>query len=302
MGSEVPVESMRSLKSMGSMRKLAGRVAVVTGGAQGIGKAISIALLRAGASVVMSDMDEEAGHETELELSAGEIPLEAEEPSGPDTPVTPAGTIQRAIPTGPRVAFIRTDVGDPDQIKSLFDDVRDRFGGVHIVVNNAGIGATKPLEELEVSTFDRVIAVNLRSALLTAKYALPMMKVTGGAIVNIASTRAFMSEPNTESYAASKGGIVALTHSLAVSLGPHKIRVNSISPGWIDTSSWQKSSRRRQTRLSAADHAQHPAGRVGRPEDIARAVLFLVDPEADFITGANIVVDGGMTVKMIYEE
>lgn len=256
------------------MARFGGKVAVVTGGAQGIGKAISQAFGRAGASVVIADCDEEAGQETLAELQEEGIAAE----------------------------FVAADVAIPADVEALFRRTYARFGGVHIVVNNAGIGHTVPIERLEVADFDRVIAVNLRGALLTVKYALPYMKSTGGAIVNIASTRALMSEPNTESYAASKGGLLALTHALAVSLGPHRIRVNAISPGWIDTSGWKKRSARRPAQLSERDHAQHPAGRVGIPEDIARAALFLADPDSGFITGANLIIDGGMTVKMIYEE
>jgi NAD(P)-dependent dehydrogenase (short-subunit alcohol dehydrogenase family) len=110
-----------------------------------------------------------------------------------------------------------------------------------------------------------------------------------------------MSEKNTFAYSASKGGIVALTHALAVSLGPD-VRVNCISPGWIDTSEWKKKSKRRIAELSERDHKQHPAGRVGRPEDIASLVAFLISPESTFITGSNFIADGGMTRKMIYLE
>jgi len=109
-----------------------------------------------------------------------------------------------------------------------------------------------------------------------------------------------MSEPDTESYSASKGGIVALTHALAISLGP-EVRVNCISPGWIDVSSWQKKGIRRSAELTGADHAQHPAGRVGRVEDVAAMAVFLASGGSGFITGQNFVVDGGMMKKMIYE-
>ena len=117
-----------------------------------------------------------------------------------------------------------------------------------------------------------------------------------GAIVNVASTRALMSEPDTEAYAATKGGLVALSHALAVSLGP-EIRVNCVSPGWIDVSATRPDG---PAAIAAADHAQHPAGRVGRPEDVAEAVFYLIGPGAGFVTGANLVIDGGMTRKMIY--
>jgi NAD(P)-dependent dehydrogenase (short-subunit alcohol dehydrogenase family) len=122
-----------------------------------------------------------------------------------------------------------------------------------------------------------------------------------GAIVNIASTRAFMSEPNTEAYSASKGGIVALTHAMAISLAPHRIRVNCISPGWIEVRDWKKSGERKAPHHTRADRDQHPVGRVGTPEDIAEACEFLAE-HAGFMTGQTIVIDGGMTVKMIYAE
>ncbi|HTL26149.1 MAG TPA: SDR family oxidoreductase, partial [Burkholderiales bacterium] len=123
----------------------------------------------------------------------------------------------------------------------------------------------------------------------------------GGAIVNIASTRAFMSEPGTEAYSASKGGIVALTHAMAISLGPRGIRVNCISPGWIETRDWQYTPRAQRPEHSERDRLQHPVGRVGKPEDIADACFYLAE-QATFMTGQNITLDGGMTVKMIYEE
>ncbi|HSV26450.1 MAG TPA: SDR family oxidoreductase, partial [Sedimentisphaerales bacterium] len=132
--------------------------------------------------------------------------------------------------------------------------------------------------------------VNLTGPFLTSKHAAPHIARNKGGIVNIASTRALMSEANTEAYSASKAGLVGLTHALAVSLGPD-VRVNCISPGWIDTA---------DSRLSDADHAQHPAGRAGRPEDIAEMTLYLCSAAAGFITGQNFVVDGGMTKKMIY--
>ena len=116
----------------------------------------------------------------------------------------------------------------------------------------------------------------------------------GGAIINLASTRAFMSEPHSESYAASKGGVVALTHALASSLSEYNITVNSISPGWIETGDYKA--------LKESDHAQHFSNRVGKPDDIARACLYLANPENNFITGTNLTIDGGMTKKMIYEE
>ena len=156
------------------------------------------------------------------------------------------------------------------------------------------MGITKSPYELTVDQWDLVLNTNLRGAFLCSREAAKIMRRQGGgAIVNIASTRAFMSEANTEAYSASKGGIIALTHALAVSLAPDKIRVNSISPGWIETGDYAE--------LREIDHLQHPAGRVGIPDDIARACLFLTHDDNGFITGANIMIDGGMTRKMIYE-
>lgn len=256
------------------MSRFQGHVALVTGGGQGIGRATSFAFAKEGARVVVADIDEEAGRECVDEIAQ----------------------------MGGEAVFVPVDVADEEGVRRLMAEVEARFGVLHHLCNNAGIGYTAPLSELPIEAFDRVIAVNLRGPLLCAKYGLPLLqKANGASIVNIVSTRALMSEPNTESYSASKGGLLALTHALAVSLGPYKIRVNAISPGWIETSAWKKRSARTEVVLSERDHLQHPAGRVGRPEDIARAVLFLCDPDADFITGINLIIDGGMTIKMIYE-
>jgi hypothetical protein len=251
---------------------LTGKVALVTGGGQGIGKAIALAFLERGMRVVIAEADEDAGAETEREYKEkGEI------------------------------AFVATDVTREADVRRALDQAEARFGGLDALVNNAGINVVKPLAELTLDEWRRVIDTNLTGYMLFAKHAAPALKARNGAIVNIASTRALMSEPNTESYAASKGGIVALTHALAASLGPD-VRVNCISPGWIDVSSWKKSTKRKPAQLRPEDHAQHPAGRVGRPEDIAGLAAYLIGPESGFITGANFVVDGGMTRKMIYAE
>ena len=169
----------------------------------------------------------------------------------------------------------------------------ERFGQLDGVVSNAGIMIRKPIRQLTIAEWRRVLDVNLTAAFLLAKAAERPLTQTKGAFVSIASTRAAMSEPNTEAYSASKGGLVALTHALAISLAP--VRVNCVSPGWIATKDYDK--------LRRKDHAQHPAGRVGRPEDIAEVVAWLLDGErSGFVTGANFTIDGGMTRKMIYAE
>lgn len=251
-----------------------GKTVIVTGGAQGIGMATALAFAREGAQVVIADIDEEAGREH----------------------------LETLTQAGHQALFVHMDVGDEAGIKRMMETAVTSFGTIDVLINNAGIMDRTPMADRPVKLWDRCIAVNLRGPYLCAKYAVPHMSA-GSAIINIASTRALMSEPNTEPYSASKGGLLALTHSLALSLAPRRIRVNAISPGWIDVSNWKKGSRRAQQPLSRRDHEQHPAGHVGLPEDIARACLFLAsDDSAGFITGQNFVIDGGMTIKMIYEE
>jgi NAD(P)-dependent dehydrogenase (short-subunit alcohol dehydrogenase family) len=184
------------------------------------------------------------------------------------------------------------DVSDWDYAQSLVTTAVSEFGRLDALVNNAGLASPgdAPVDKLRLADWNRRLAVNLTGAFLMAKHCVPHLRRSRGAIVNIASTRALQSEPDTEAYSASKGGLVALTHALANSLGP-QVRVNCVSPGWIDVG---------KSKISKADHEQHPAGRVGRPEDVAELVAYLVSGEAGFVTGQNFVIDGGMTRKMIY--
>ncbi len=242
---------------------------IVTGGAQGIGKIIVQELLNAGFSVSAFDIDKEALAEFQSE------------------------TISK------HVSFFKTDVSNEENVKKSVQLSVEKFGNVFGLINNAAIQTEKPITSLSVEEWNKVIGTNLTGAFLCSKHAVPFLKKSKGKIINISSTRALQSEPNTEAYSASKGGILALTHSLAVSLGP-EITVNCISPGWMDVSAVKKKSKARQIELSEADHLQHPAGRVGKAEDIANMVLFLLNPENSFITGQNFIIDGGMTRKMIY--
>jgi NAD(P)-dependent dehydrogenase (short-subunit alcohol dehydrogenase family) len=187
--------------------------------------------------------------------------------------------------------FQRTDVASEAAVRACVRAVVKRFGRLDALVNNAGLTGPDdgPIEKLPLARWNRRIAVNLTGAFLMAKHCVPHLRAARGAVVNIASTRALQSEPDTEAYAASKGGLVALTHALAMSLGP-RVRVNCISPGWIA----HRPVKRRK------DHAQHPVGRVGRDEDVAELIAYLLSDAAGFVTGQNFVIDGGMTKKMIY--
>jgi NAD(P)-dependent dehydrogenase (short-subunit alcohol dehydrogenase family) len=224
------------------------KVAVITGGAQGIGRASARLLAARGWQVAVAD-------------------------------------IQKSD-----LFFVKTDVAREASVRACIGAVVKRFGRLDALVNNAAIAKPHlgPVEKLPLARWNRLIGVNLTGAYLMAKHAVPHLRRARGAIVNVASTRALQSEPDTEAYAASKGGLVALTHALAMSLGP-QVRVNCISPGWIA-----------HQPVRRKDHAQHPVGRVGAGEDVAELVAYLVSDAAGFVTGQNFVIDGGMTRKMIY--
>lgn len=245
-----------------------GKIVLITGAGAGIGRELALAYGREGALPLIADRDE-AGLEETASLLEGE---------GLDS------------------ASFTADISKPDEVVRLFADIEDMFGHVDVVINNAGFGIWKSPLDLEVDEWDHVVNTNLRGTFLCSREGAKLMKQAGegGSIVNIASTRALMSEPNSEAYAASKGGILSLTHALALSLGPDRITVNAICPGWIETRDYDG--------LRPADHLQHPSGRVGKPQDIARACLYLTNPANDFVTGTHITVDGGMTRKMIYVE
>jgi hypothetical protein len=247
-----------------------GQVALVTGSGQGIGKWIARRLVEEGMQVVIADIDGEAAKETAAEFGSSCID-------------------------------VVVDVADEQAVAGVMQLIMSRFGRLDALINNAGIATPKarPVEQLKLSDWNRVISTNLTGVFLLSKHAVPMLRRSKGAIVNIASTRSLQSEAHTEAYSASKGGVVALTHALAVSLGPD-IRVNCVSPGWIAVIHGQKSARRKSPALRPVDHAQHPVGRVGCPEDVAAMVAYLISPQAGFVTGQNFVVDGGMTRKMIY--
>ncbi|WP_218313471.1 SDR family oxidoreductase [Halomonas sp. 18071143] len=246
----------------------------VTGGAQGIGLGIADELLSHGHQVAIVDIDAEALRAAALRLKQYD-----------------------------QLLVLETDVSQEEHIARTLERTVQHFGRLDGIVHNAGIADPfhGTIEQLTLETWQAYLNTNLTGAFLCAKHGAAHLRPHGGSIVLMASSRALQSEPDTEAYAASKGGIVALTHALAVSLGPD-IRVNAISPGWIEVGDWQKPSRQQPVEHRAIDRDQHPAGRVGTPQDIAALTRFLLSDEAGFITGQNIVADGGMTRKMIYAE
>lgn len=247
------------------MNRFSSKTVIVSGSGKGIGRQIAMAFASEGANVIIAEKDSASGEQTAKDILA----------------------------SGGKALFVKTDVAVPADISRLVSEVISHFGKIDIVINNAGVSRWKSPYDLTVEEWDDILNINLRGTFLLSREAGRHMKTNGGgAIVNIASTRAFMSEPDTEAYAASKGGIVALTHALAASFAPDRIRVNCISPGWIETGNYNA--------LREEDHTQHFSQRVGTPDDIARACLFLCDEGNDFISGTNLTIDGGMTHKMIY--
>lgn len=255
------------------------KTAIVTGGAQGIGRGIVERLLGDGWAVAALDLDAAALRE----LADAHAPH-------------PLFTQQ-------------TDVGDEASVRDAYAALaawqKDRGQPVSLalLVSNAGLAdpVSGPIEKLSLASWHKWQDSHLTGAFLMTRAAIPLLRAAKGSIALIASTRALQSEPDTEAYAAAKGGLVALAHALAISLGPD-IRINAILPGWIETGPWAKSSKRQAPDHRPIDRDQHPAGRVGTPEDIAATVAFLASDGAGFITGQQIVVDGGMTRKMIYAD
>ncbi|SCM55376.1 putative oxidoreductase PA3106 [Petrimonas mucosa] len=243
------------------------KIVYVTGGANGIGKAIVTLFCKDGADVTFCDIDTVAGEKLSNELSSY------------------------------KCTYHEVDLSDARVLEQSVNKVIEAKGNIDVIINNAGVSHFNSMLDITVEDFDKVMDINLRPIFITARTlakhrdAHPQLN-RYGRIINMASTRHLMSEPNSEAYAASKGAIVSLTHALALSLSKYHVTVNCISPGWIETGSYDL--------LTEQDHTQHPSGRVGKPEDIARACLFLCQPENDFINGQNIVIDGGMTKKMIY--
>lgn len=243
------------------------RVALVTGAAHGIGMGIAAWLVAEGWQVVLADIDTHRGEKVATAL-------------------------------GPQAWFMALDVTDEGRVTRVVGELMSRFGRLDALVNNAAQSRAEsaPLEHLPLAQWQHTLAVNLTGPMLMSKRCAPHLRASGGSIINVGSTRIHQSEANCESYAASKGGLLALTHAMAVSLGPD-VRVNMVSPGWIDS---RDPSEQRRHPLRASDHAQHPAGRVGSVEDVAAMIGWLLSAQAGFVTGQEFVVDGGMSRQMVW--
>lgn len=254
--------------------RLENRIAVVTGASSGIGKSIAEELVAEGATVVLASNEPELGNDV-------------------------AASLRDA---GGTAVFVDCDITDDSRVESLFADAVERFGGVDILVNNAGVNYSAPFTETEPDAWDATIAIDLRGAYHCSFRAVPAMIARGGgAIVNMSSVHGLAAVPGSSPYDTAKAGLFGLTRTLAVELAEKGIRVNAVSPGLIETRLWERN-------LAASeDPAAHtefwmkqvPMARIGKPREIARVVVFLASDDASYVTGANLVADGGLTSRLI---
>lgn len=254
------------------------QVVIVVGGARGIGGATAEAFAREDAKVVVADVLEENG----------------------------AATVERITSSGGVACFRNCDVSSSADVKALIAFAVTAFGGIDVLFNNVGIVRYGKVDELSEDDWDVTLRTNLSGMFYACKYAIPeMRKRGGGAIVNTASALAHGSQPLTSSYAASKGGILALTRTIAIDYARERIRCNSISPGTINTPIVQIAAKQidaeHSDRLIASWGEMHPLGRIGEPEEVANLVLFLASHDAEFITGSDYAIDGGIRASLVKE-
>ena len=248
--------------------KLDGRVAIVTAGGAGIGAATARRFVQEGAAVVIADL---SGKRAE-EVTAG------------------------IKTSGGRAVCIKMDAAEPEGVQATIKLALDTYGRLDIMFNNAGLAEVAPLDEFSLESWNRVLAVTLTSTFLGMKYCLPIMRNQGkGVVINTASISGIGGDYGLSSYNAAKAGVINLTRSAALENAKHNIRVNCVCPGAINTRVAQILAKERADEFRRLQGQAHPIGRMGEPEEIANTVLFLASDEASFITGAAIVVDGGVT-------
>lgn len=251
--------------------RLGGKVALITGGASGMGKAMSVLFAAGGASVAVVDIDENHGREVVNEIRE----------------------------KGGKAILVRADVAIAEEAKLAVGRCVEVFGGLDILVNNAGVNPRGTVVTTSETQWDRVLAVNLKATFLLSKYAIPeMVRRGGGCVVNIASVNGLVAFENEVAYDASKGGLVMLTRSMALDHAKDGVRVNCICPGITDTPMFERtiSTYSNQQAFLEKVKKMQPLGRLGRPDDVANAALFLASDQATFITGAILPVDGGYTI------
>ncbi|MFS0749940.1 MULTISPECIES: SDR family NAD(P)-dependent oxidoreductase [Oceanobacillus] len=245
------------------MMKLQDKVAVITGGVSGIGAATAKLFASEGAKLVLVDMNEEKGASIEAELKS----------------------------QGSEAIFIKADVTSEEEVKSIFTTALDTYGKVDILFNNAGIGAVKPTEELSYAEWRKTVEVDLDGVFLVAQGAIKeFLKAGSGVIVNTASMYGWVGSPGSAAYNAAKAGVVNLTRSLGLEYATRNIRVNALCPGFIDTAILGDSDREALTTAT-------PMNRLGKPEEMAKAVLFMASDDSSFMTGNSLVIDGGYTAQ-----
>jgi 2-deoxy-D-gluconate 3-dehydrogenase len=267
------VNEVTAMKPLEELLDLTDQRAIVTGGAMGIGLGIASRLVEAGASVLIADLDRSAAEQSATLISGGRS----------------------------RVETIVADVSEEPSVRQVVDVAVQRFGGVDLLVNNAGIYPSLSLAQLDAATFDRVVDVNLRGVFLLTKYVAEQMKRQGhgGCIVNVTSIDALHpSMVGLATYDATKHGVWGFTKNVALELAPHGIRVNAVAPGGIATPGVQKMNAAAGAGfdpqvLTAAFLAKIPMGRMGDPDEIGKVVLFLASDMASYMTGSQVVVDGG---------
>jgi NAD(P)-dependent dehydrogenase (short-subunit alcohol dehydrogenase family) len=255
------------------MGRIENKVAVVTGGARGIGHAICLLFAREGAAVAVTDVIDDEGRQV-------------------------ANQIRKA---GGTAEFWHLDTSQEDEVQRVFSEISERLGAIQVLVNNAGIsGPNKPTHEIDGEGWDRVIAVNVKGVFLCTKHAVPQMQQGGGSIINLSSIYGIIGAPDLPPYHASKGAVRLMTKTDALLYAREGIRVNSIHPGYIWTplvAELAESSGEGVDNFRRQLDAKHPIGHVGQPDDIAYGALYLASDESKFVTGSELVIDGGYTAQ-----